>query len=329
MQPENKYTDDLEYLASVGFEKVPEGLEDIHELKSKIRTKTFSYNSGFHFGLISLLAGAFLGISVFFYVHEESHSYITTVSPGSNEPDANTNSNYSLKLDTLSVSPENFVKPNVSVPATPTAIKTEQDSTIEISPIATSTIISSIPEKITEAQIKYIPNSPVIFLHDLKITDYSTLYFRQNKFVTLTVKEGLDASYANASDRQNDVSILSPKGNYYLHQAISDAMNYFSHKEYNKCLTTLSLILEINPDDINCKFYSGMCYYYKKNYLRATGYFEDCIANSNNSFLNEALFYKACSLYYNGDIERARAIFNEIAAEGSFYSQKAQQFLKD
>jgi hypothetical protein len=327
MQPEEKYTCDLEYLAQLGFEKVPAGMEDINELKKKIRSRTFSYNHGSYFGIISLLVGAFLGISVFFYVYEPAPGSIShktekiTVTPG-NIPD-----NYGMHLDTVNVISENFIKPAAAnQPVKQVEKKVEQDTTINIATLPMSATLSSIPEKITETQIKYIPNSPIIFLHDLKITDYSSLYFRHNKFVTLSVKEGLDASYANPSEKEA-TSALSPTGNYYMHQAISDAMLYFSRKEYNRCLNSLEMIQEINPSDINCKFYSGMCYFYKKNYKKALTYFEDCINNSNNAFLNEALYYKACSLNYSGDTEKATVIFREIADEGSFYSEKAKQFL--
>jgi TolA-binding protein len=87
------------------------------------------------------------------------------------------------------------------------------------------------------------------------------------------------------------------------------------------------MISEIVPDDINCKFYSGMCYYFKKDFKSAIRNFNECISHSNNTFLNEAQFYKALSLNESGNKEEAKTLLKQIAAEGGFYSQKAMLLL--
>lgn len=330
MPRNDKPINDLEYLAHLGYESVPTSGEEINLLKKKVRSKAFSYNSGFHFGIICLLTGLFLGVSVFFLIvgppdNFEPPRYSQHESRFQTVPEKI----YNVQLDTVKIHADNFVNPSLmrkrEVRTTPGTIDTIE---MAIASIPASTLITTIPATITEAEIQYIPNSPIIFLHDLKITDYSTLYFRQNKFVSLTIKPGLDASYANPNEAARNENVLNSSPTYYLHQAISDAMLYFSRKEYMRCLSTLNTVLEINPGDINCQFYEAMCYFYLKNYTAAVPYFENCINNPNNSFLNEARYYKAYSLYQAGEKEEAVELFKEIAAEGSFYSEKARTFLK-
>ncbi|MCE3259658.1 MAG: hypothetical protein K0S12_1299 [Bacteroidetes bacterium] len=328
-QPD-KNLSDLDYLAGLGFEQMNVSDADISELKSKVKSRVFSYNSGAYFGFISLLTGAFLGISVFFIYYNAPHNSPAPKTIAKAEPTEEIKTLAATHLDTISVVAENFIYQ----PATP-KIKSEEK---ELSPVTTDTAevleIKTLqpsvqsPEKLREIEIRYIPNAPVIYLHDLKITNYSSLYFRKNKFITLSVPGGVDPSYANKEDMRRNENILMPADNYYLHEAIGEAMLYFSKKEYNRCLRTLQIVQEINPDDINCRFYSGMCYYYKKNYTAAVKNLDYCIDHANNSFLNEAQYYKALSLYESGNKTEAYSLLRQIVDEGGFYAEKARGFLK-
>ncbi|MGZ3920675.1 MAG: tetratricopeptide repeat protein [Bacteroidia bacterium] len=327
MQHNKENSDDLGYLAELGYEKAVIDESDINDLRKRIRSQSFSYNSGGYFGVISLLTGVFLGISVFFLFHNSSIIFPAT-KPITIKANKTQSVTYSATLDTVHITYENFINPASGHKATHKEITSiQRQDTITVSNIPLSTFTPE-EEIITEAKIKYIPNSPVIFLHDMKITDYSSLYFKLNRFVSLKVNEGLDPSYANVSETGKNDNMLMPEAHYYLHQAISDAMLYFSRKEYTRCLNTLQIITDINPGDINCKFYSGMCYFYKKDFIKALKQFEDCINDQNNTFLNEARYYKAMCLYNNGDKEEAAILFKEISNEGSFYSEKARQLLK-
>jgi len=320
----NKENTDLEYLAELGFEKVNVGEPDIGDLHKRIKSRSFSYNNAGFFGLISLLTGTFLGISVFFIFYSSPLTKISTISVPVKTSAKQVS--YELSLDTINITHENFINPVLhSKPARNKINPAYDNDTITISNLPISVYSPSV-QVMTEAKIKYVPNAPVIFLHDMKITDYSRLYFQHNRFISLRTQEGLDPSYANASEKHDNV--LTPESHYYLHEAISDAMLFFSRKEYTRCLNTLQVIIEINPDDINSKFYSGMCYYYKKDFKNAINQFEDCINNPNNTFLNEATYYKALSRYNNGDKEEAIKLLREISEEGTFYSEKAKQFLK-
>ncbi|MCE3228145.1 MAG: hypothetical protein K0S32_2696 [Bacteroidetes bacterium] len=330
MQPD-KNMSDLEYLAEMGFDKVKVSDSDISELKSKVKSRVFSYNNGFYFGFVSLVTGAFLGISVFFIFYNAPKIFPAPKTLAEKEiPAEKTNTPEHLALDTVNVVAENFIlpKPVVKTSKEPEIafVPSVADTAVVLESKPVTAIIPG-PEKINEIQIKYIPNSPIIFLHDLKITNYTSLYFKKNRFVTLSTKSGLDPSYANKDELRKYENVFTTVENYYLHEAIGEAMLYFSKKDFNRCLRTLQTVQSINPDDINCHFYSGMCYYYKKNYAGALKNLEACINNSNNTFLNEAQYYKAMSLYEQGNKIEAVELFKQIATEGGFYAEKAKSYL--
>ena len=71
-----------------------------------------------------------------------------------------------------------------------------------------------------------------------------------------------------------------------------------------------------------------MSYYQTKNYIKALDYFERCIENANNTFLQEALYYQAVCLNESGNTEKASKLFKSIAEEGEFYSEKAKGYLR-
>jgi len=328
MQPESKNLSDLEYLANIGLENVAHSENDIHELRSAIKKRAVSFNSGNYFGFISLITGIFIGVSVFFMIYNAPRIFVPKTKMLAQENIPSKNIVTPVLLDTVKVTEENFVKQNlvqtkkIDVPAEDINVAL-RDSATEIASLPLPVLTE---EKITEAKIKFIPNAPVIYLHDLKVTDYHSLYFNKNKFVSLRTKEGLSASYANKEDYKKDGNLLEPVNNYFLHQAIADAMLLFKNKNYTLCLNALNNVSAFSGNDINCRFYSGMCYYNKKNYTEAVRNFNACILNSNNVFLPEAEYYKALCLLKMGNKEEALIIFKKIVDDGEFYSEKARQF---
>jgi outer membrane protein assembly factor BamD (BamD/ComL family) len=70
-----------------------------------------------------------------------------------------------------------------------------------------------------------------------------------------------------------------------------------------------------------------MCLFYKKNYRKAVTYFEECLDQTNNTFVEEALYYRAVSQYYSGEKEAGLSSLKRIAEGTMFYSDKATAFL--
>lgn len=330
MQPNQNNQSDLEYMAQMAFEKIDISESDLKEIRKEIKARTISYNNGYYFIFINLMIGVFLGITVFFCIYTSSNK-LTSKAPIKTQAQIKRSAPpMILTLDTVQLLSDNFTRQTI--------IKhTNEDKNISTSYNDSSIIINSTPiAKIvkdtnftnTEEQIIYTSNAPVIFIHDLKITNYSLLYFRQNKSIPLNTPNNIEPSFANKTDITKNDNLLRDRTNYYLHQVISKAMQHFSKKEFTDCLRELNIILAINPDDINCNFYSGMCLYYKHQFTKAIAYFDFCIGYPNNAFVNEAKYYKALSLFEAGYRKEANVLFNQIANENSFYSSKAKQMLE-
>lgn len=335
MQSNKNKLDDLEYLAQIGFEQVSINDSDLIELKAKVKKRVFSYNNGFYFGLISLIVGVFIGVSVFFMIDNSLTKYLSDFQNKILETKAISEKKVDekyLSLDTINVVRENFINPTVNLKRAQDTVnqlanKTLKDTSIIIQtqPIDLSTIIDNT---FPESKIKYILNAPVAYIHDLKVTNYTALYFKKNQYVKFPIRSGLPVSYANKDDYDKSRSGLKQNADYYLHDEFSEALLTFKKGNYKQCIYALNVISSYNDEDLNCNFYIGMSYYYLKDHIKALDYFNRCIQSSNNTFLQEASYYYALCLFEKGDKEVAMQLFKVIADEGEFYSEKAKAFLK-
>lgn len=335
MQANKNKFDDLEYLAQLGFEQVTISDSDLIELKTKIKKRVFSYNNGSYFGLISLIVGVFIGVSVFFMIDNSPTIYLSDFQNKileTNEiPEKKVSENY-FPLDTINIIRENFINPTINLKKAQDTVSQFANNKlkdtaviIQTQPINLSTIIDNT---FPESKIKYILNAPVAYIHDLKVTNYTALYFKKNQYVKFPIRSGLPVSYANKDEYDKSRSDLKQNADYYLHDEFSEALLAFKKGNYKQCIYALNVISAYNDEDLNCNFYMGMSYYHIKNYLKAMDYFNRCIQSSNNAFLQEATYYNALCLFEKGDKEAAIQLFKVIADEGEFYSEKAKVFLK-
>lgn len=315
--------DDLEYLAQLGFEKTIVNDADINQLKIKIKNRVFSYNNGLYLSFISLIIGVFIGISCFFtlYNHPKNIASKTVVVLMDSTLQNTKSIEKIIVLDTVELQFENFINPQKSKQINTLSFTSNATDTVHITPI-TPIILNSITDKnVSAKKIKYMLNASVIYLYDLKITNYSLLYFNKNEQVKLDENTGTPASYANINEFKSRA--LKQEADYFLHDAIADAVLNYKKGNYNECINVLNIVSKYTDSDINCKFYCGMSYFNKKNYLLAKNYFEDCISNPNNTFLQESQYYKALCLIELGNTEDAKILLKEIIYDAEFYSQKA------
>lgn len=322
---------DLDYLAELGYENVPISETDLQDMKKRLGLTKRSFFKVSSVSLLSLLVGILIGFCLY-YVLGEKTKKIDLVGQMDNlihESANKMSSPISIQLDTIEVSKENFIKPHAHVTTAtkqePNALNREKDSVDVIVPkaIDLSLLKSSGNE---EDKLKFIVNAPVFYIHDLKITNYTTLYFRKNRFVKFS---GVSAVYSTSLESQPAGSTLRQSAETYLHEELAMAMLYFKKGKYDQAIQVLKLISGYNTHDLNCSFYLAMCYYHKKNYNTAIELFDECLLSSNNTFLQESLYYKALSLYEANRKGEAKALFENIVQEGEFYAEKAKAYLRD
>ncbi len=334
--PDNKHNmDDLDYLASIGFEQVPVSETDLDELTKKVKDRSFSYNNGIYFGFVSLIIGIFIGVSVFFMIDNKPVLYssnFTNKILNDTLPKVKTIPQVAIVIDTVNIVKESFIKPNAVIEHVSNnkgnTYYNASDSVVMI-PSKPIDVSGMLDKKISESKIKYIINAPVNYIHDLKVTNYSILYFKKNQYVKLPLKGALSVAYANKEDLYKNRPNIKQGAEYYLHEEFADALLAFKKGNYGQSIYSLNVISTYNENDINCNFYLGMSYYYKKNYEKATELLEKCITDQNNAFLQEAMYYNALALYENGEKEKAILKFKVIAEEGEFYSEKAKLYIKN
>ncbi|MEO8762414.1 MAG: hypothetical protein ABI388_12545 [Bacteroidia bacterium] len=150
--------------------------------------------------------------------------------------------------------------------------------------------------------IELLPNAPVIYLYNLKITEYQKFYYQPDGNPVL-IKD-----------------TAAPK-------LISVAMKNFMASQFDISIERLKPLLHINEDDPNALFYTGAAYYYKKDYPHALVMLNRIGNLSNNIFKQEAYWYKALcfiDLQKNND---AKTLLQHIANGQGFYAAKAKELL--
>ncbi len=317
MQPNKNIPTDLEHLAELGYDSFPNAEKDVEQLKQTIKTR-YGSNAGLSGSFIALVIGLFIGITVFFTIY---NTPLLFPSRYENIADKNSlmNEVKNVTLDTIQV---------ISQSKTPHLISEkfiepiEVDSITNVDHLDGARISVLTKDPILKTDLKYAPNAPIIYLHDLKIANYHAYYFEAQKMII--VGQHVDPDKANRTD-QGSLTKMPP--NYYLHEAIDDAMKLFKKQKYQECLSLLNTVSEKSKDDVNCDFYKGMCYYYLKNYEASYTSLNLAGANKINVFLEESEFYMALSAIKAGRSEEGQKKLLEIASNKGFYASKAQEIM--
>jgi hypothetical protein len=310
--------DDLDHLSELGYEAVPGAEKDVDELKQKIRGR-YGSNPAVSSSFIALIIGLFLGITVFFTIY---NTPVLFPSHDERVAESNTLKNYEkrIDLDTIQVnSPvkelvasEKFIEP------------TETDTRIDAETLEPIALEQVTLENNKTLELKYSPNAPIVYLHDLKIANYQFYYFTSQKMVIIHQNVNADRANKTETSHLNDGS-----GNtYYLHQAIDDAMKAFKKQRYAECLSILNTVSEFSKNDVNCDFYRGMCNFYLMKYEEAYKFFQLSSANTVNVFAEESVYYLALSALKTKRQDEGKKLLGEIAGLNGFYSSKAKEQLK-
>ena len=150
--------------------------------------------------------------------------------------------------------------------------------------------------------IELLPNAPSIYLYDLKVTEYQKLYYQPDGNA-LTV---------------NDTAVPA---------LINQAMKNFYNQHFDITITKLKPLLVINKDDPNALFYTGVAYYYQKNYPQAIIMLNRIDNLSNNAFKQDAYWYKALCFIDLQKKDEAKTLLQHIVDTQGFYTEEAKKQL--
>jgi tetratricopeptide (TPR) repeat protein len=316
---------DLDYLSSVSFDEFKVSEEETEKLNKLIDRKINRGPGSSRAIFIALLCGLLLGISVFFVIFQKSKNHPSVYQSAEEEKTALALQNKVSPHDTLF--PVLKLKPTEHYRTIDNSVPDEEVANLPLEMLPSKTLTLS-QEKETEEDIvfKFTPNAPVIFIHNLKVTNYRMYYFKYSQSIDLSINVGLSAQYGSNADIEHQQ--LNRSNAYFAHKIIQKAMWLFNSKNTVNCIEELTLLYDFNPDDANAQFYLGMCYYQLGKYNQASRFFQKNLSNINNIFHQESEFYQALCLLNTDHILEATKLLENIISNKGFYSVRAKEILE-
>lgn len=248
--------------------------------------------------------------------------------------------NYSISIpvpeNTLSPDEDHFVNPEavmVSVNIPKNTITSTGDTITKVDfsaevlqPIPLDAnkqpLVDTVPvvPKIVE-QEQY--NAQAGFIVNLKVTEFDKYYKTQTIEVRDLPLTGTPADRENkeAGDPVEEETVRAVPADQFLREGLIA----FRDARYGKCISKMEVLLDLNENDINALFYSAVSYVKLEMYSKAIPLLDKIIADPNNVFDEEALWYKALALEGNGDDAAAQIVFKQISDKGGFYAEQAKR----
>lgn len=205
--------------------------------------------------------------------------------------------------------------------------KTVEKRFIPVDPIKSiSPTLITVPVKALDLLVEPIYNADIIYIYDLKVTNYNSLYFNyQPKPFEM---KGSTPAYKETKESPNNIFEKDYEQTVAADKILKSGLFYFNKGKYNKALAEFQLLLEANPNDVNSLFYSAVAYYQIGKYDRTIKNLETVLKNANNVFHPEAKWNLALSNLKIGEKGKAKQLLIEIVTEKGFYSKRAADKLK-
>lgn len=186
------------------------------------------------------------------------------------------------------------------------------------------TVATLIDNEATAVTPHYNPN--VIYIYDLKVSDYNKLYFGRATPEIFLLKKSIPAYRENGKSVDDfPVEEKVIPADKILKQGLAS----FSKQDFRAAVRDFGLLLENNPEDVNAQFYSALAYYNLNKAGLSIRYLNKVLENSSDVFYPEAQWYLALASLKNGEPENARKILQDIIAEKGFYAARAAEKLRN
>ncbi len=227
------------------------------------------------------------------------------------------------------VEPEIIPNEEIKIPKNDLAVEKKiiEKIIITVEPIKSITP-GLIPVSVKSPEVSLAPNynSDIIYIYDLKVTSYNSLYFNY-KLKPFEIK-GHTPSYKENKESPSTVFEKDYEQTIAADKVLKAGLGYFNKGKYGKALGEFQLLLEANPNDVNSLFYIAVAYYQIAKYDRTIKNLEAVLKSPNNTFHPEAKWNLALSNLKIGEKGKAKQLLIEIANEKGFYSKRAGDKLK-
>lgn len=233
-------------------------------------------------------------------------------------------------IDTMQELPKSEQISIVSIKNTQQDINTQP----ETAPITTIDELPAVvlePLKLEEPQqevkVSTQKNAKEIYLHDLKLIDYSQYRSRPVVPTERIVMTGTPADQEEKTSHEAESTTITKVDVPYM-DYIDKTMGYVSKGKWKQSLQRLQIVLETYEDDVNAHFYAGLCLYNLQQYEEAKTHFATCLQLSFSNFNEEATWYLAQSFLANGEKNKAKELLVVIRDQKGYYAKQAEKLLK-
>ncbi|NRA11387.1 MAG: tetratricopeptide repeat protein [Crocinitomicaceae bacterium] len=230
------------------------------------------------------------------------------------------------KIEQMTVAPESKqVKPSKMVEVfqemKSTYVPPAEEIEVEMLPY-----LNLYQEPTTPVMERVHNHAKEIYLHDLKLVDYSNYRYKPTVKAKRLVLTGLSADMEGKESEPaepiwKDVDIA-------YSSYIDKSIGVFSKGSYKRALTRFETVIETYHDDVNANFYAGMCLYNLREYQKSIDAFKNCIYGPFSNFDEESQWMIALSYDKLGERTQARKYYTKIIEQGGFYKKQALAKMK-
>jgi TolA-binding protein len=189
-------------------------------------------------------------------------------------------------------------------------------------------LLEPLPTEINEdKKIEFKKTGANIYFSNLKVLDYRL--YRSNRTIKIEQiiltgtpadseqnHKTAQATFENDQERTIEIS---------YHDYLEKTMKFVSKDQWKKALVRFEEIISDYPDDLNARFYGGLCLYNLQKFETASVYFSTCLQLEYANFNEEALWYLALSKKASGQKQESQKLFLQIKSENGFYAQQAEK----
>lgn len=327
----------IEMETSDSFESdAMEGWEDLSYdtsvMKSLDKKFASSSNIGYYFGGAAIVAVGITSIFLFGGPNEEKIGEKPVIAEN-DAPRTTLMEDQEITLDESDlIIPAPIENMNLAPKEERVEVKTIQDDfqdkAVEDDPVEVEMLpyLSIYPEPEAPAWERPHELAKEIYLHDLKLVDYSKYRSKPTVKSKQIVLSGTPANMEG--EHSDDAEPVWKDVDIAYSSYIDKSIGIFSKGSYKRALTRFETVIDTYNDDVNANFYAGLCLYNLGEYDKAIFSFKNCIFGPFSNFDEESQWMIALSYEKQGKRDQAKKYFKKIIEQGGFYKKQAAEKMK-
>jgi len=124
-----------------------------------------------------------------------------------------------------------------------------------------------------------------------------------------------------------EMTMINRSENSEINLIMQKALEYYENKEYREAVVTFEKVLELDPDQMASRLYSGISFFEIREYQKASNSFNQIIEHRDNLYIEQAEWYLGFCFVMMDEKARAVRQFKKIAGSDGYYSEKAKEVI--